>query len=183
MTLCFQVEGHPYFRNEALIGFCRANNIHVTAYSPLGSPDSAGGLSLRITHDLCMVGSWNQNYICPPHPRPQNANVCRHHATGSRHTQSNEGPCGCRGCKQTRMEYGPGRNVLISWGLQRGTSVLPKSVNPSRIAANLESAKLTLPEDDFQRLNSLQIQIRMVPATFLLSPAGPYKTLEDLWER
>jgi diketogulonate reductase-like aldo/keto reductase len=36
-----QVEIHPYHRNDDLIRWCAANNIHVTAYSPLGSPDSA----------------------------------------------------------------------------------------------------------------------------------------------
>ena len=36
-----QVEAHPYFRNDALLAFCQQQGVHVTAYSPLGSPDSA----------------------------------------------------------------------------------------------------------------------------------------------
>jgi len=35
-----QVEVHPYHRNDALISWCREHDIHVTAFSPLGSPDS-----------------------------------------------------------------------------------------------------------------------------------------------
>ncbi|KAL3149757.1 hypothetical protein ABBQ38_013583 [Trebouxia sp. C0009 RCD-2024] len=34
-------ECHPCFRNKALLQWCKARHIHVTAYSPLGSPDCA----------------------------------------------------------------------------------------------------------------------------------------------
>ena len=41
--------------------------------------------------------------------------------------------------------------VLISWAVQRGTIVLPKSVTPSRIVSNIKTFKLD--QDDFEELN------------------------------
>jgi diketogulonate reductase-like aldo/keto reductase len=44
--------------------------------------------------------------------------------------------------------------VLASWGIQRGTVVLPKSVTLSRIKSNLQVKEL--PTDAFQELNTLE---------------------------
>ena len=35
-----QVEGHPYWPNQDLIDFCTKQDIKITCYAPLGSPDS-----------------------------------------------------------------------------------------------------------------------------------------------
>ncbi|KAJ3527039.1 hypothetical protein NM208_g10908 [Fusarium decemcellulare] len=44
--------------------------------------------------------------------------------------------------------------VLYSWGVQRGSVVLPKSVTPSRIESNLQVKEL--PQDAFEKLNGLE---------------------------
>lgn len=43
--------------------------------------------------------------------------------------------------------------ILLSWAIQRGTSVIPKSVNPSRIAENFKT--ITLSESDMKEIAKL----------------------------
>jgi diketogulonate reductase-like aldo/keto reductase len=52
-----------------------------------------------------------------------------------------------------RLGLDPGA-VLYSWGVQRGTVVLPKSVTPSRIASNLHVN--ALPEDVMAQLDGME---------------------------
>ncbi|RYN40674.1 hypothetical protein AA0113_g8994 [Alternaria arborescens] len=47
-----------------------------------------------------------------------------------------------------------GGQLLASWGIQRGTVVLPKSVTPSRIKSNLQVKEL--PKDAFDELSGLE---------------------------
>ncbi|KAK3112091.1 hypothetical protein LTR53_011986 [Teratosphaeriaceae sp. CCFEE 6253] len=45
--------------------------------------------------------------------------------------------------------------VLLVWGLQRGTSVIPKSVTESRIQSNFELDGVSLTDDEMKQLSSL----------------------------
>lgn len=140
-----QVEAHPYWRNQALFDWATSQGIHVTAYSPLGSPDSAGIVKRR---EDCPV-LLQDNTV---------AGIAE------------------------RIGKNAGQ-VLIRWAVQRGTSVLPKSVNPSRIRSNLDVFDWELTQEDFEALSSLEPQMRMVPGDFWIDPKnGPYKTLADLWD-
>ncbi|KAL4918621.1 NADP-dependent oxidoreductase domain-containing protein [Aspergillus aurantiobrunneus] len=49
--------------------------------------------------------------------------------------------------------------VLVSWAVQRGTAVLPKSVTPGRIQSNFQDS--ILPDDAFQAIQSLERHQRM----------------------
>src|SRR5271156_2160915 len=48
------------------------------------------------------------------------------------------------------------QQVLLMWGLQRGTSVIPKSVTKSRIEANFALDGWSLDADEMEKLNNLK---------------------------
>ncbi|KAG2219461.1 hypothetical protein INT45_008109 [Circinella minor] len=99
-----QVEIHPYFPQTELLEFCEKHNIHVTAYSPLGSTSSPV-MQEKIVIDMA------EKYKVSP------------------------------------------AQVLLAWGVQRNTSVIPKSVTPSRIISNFQDVVLT--KEDIELLNDL----------------------------
>lgn len=72
--------------------------------------------------------------------------------------------------------------VLIAWAMERGTSVIPKSVNPGRIRENFEAADLTLTEEDLSRIAELDRHRRYIDgSTFAELKGSPY-TVEGLWD-
>ena len=71
--------------------------------------------------------------------------------------------------------------VLIAWALQRGTAVIPKSVNPERLAQNFAAAEITLPEGAMADLAAMDRRRRYVTGAFWAARGGPYP-VEELWD-
>jgi len=70
--------------------------------------------------------------------------------------------------------------VLIAWALARGTGVIPKSVTPARLAANLAATRIALGAMDMAALSSLDRGHRYITGDFWVFPGGPH-TLDSLW--
>lgn len=71
--------------------------------------------------------------------------------------------------------------VLIAWAVNRGTVVIPKSVNPERMAMNLACGDITLEAGDMRTLDALDQHFRYVTAKFFELPGGPY-TAAGIWD-
>ncbi len=136
-----QVELHPYLQQDALLAACKELGVAVTAYSPLGSPDSAA-----------MMGR-QDDVLLTKHPTIQQI-AKAHEAT-------------------------PGQ-VLIAWALARGTSVIPKSVNPRRIAENWAARDLELTAADMTAIAALDRHHRKVDGSFWF--LGETYSTKTLWE-
>ncbi|KAI3961886.1 hypothetical protein MKW98_022091 [Papaver atlanticum] len=82
-----------------------------------------------------------------------------------------------------KLNKTPGQ-VLVKWGLQRGTSVIPKSTNNERIKENLQVFGWEIPDQDFNILCSISDQKRVLDGEelFVNSSEGPYKSAQELWD-
>jgi len=72
--------------------------------------------------------------------------------------------------------------VVLRWGVQRGTSVVPKSVTPSRIEGNFDLFGWSLSEEQMAALSGFEQQHRLIEGKFVCKEDGPYKTPADLWD-
>jgi len=70
--------------------------------------------------------------------------------------------------------------VLLRWSIERSTAVIPKSINPTRLAENLQAVDLSLSTEDMAKLAQLDCGFRFVTGEFLAMEGSPY-TLETLW--
>jgi alcohol dehydrogenase (NADP+) len=71
--------------------------------------------------------------------------------------------------------------VLIKWALQRGTAVIPKSVNAQRIKQNYEAEDFVLSDDAMQKIADLDQHFRLVNGSFWTVGDSPY-TIQNLWD-
>ncbi len=70
--------------------------------------------------------------------------------------------------------------VLIAWGLARGTVVIPKSTDPARIAQNLRATDVELTREQIATLDRLDRAERYVTGAFWCFEGSPH-TLDSLW--
>lgn len=137
-----QIESHPYFQQIDMISLCKSNNMHVTAYAPLGSGDRAA------------------KFKAEDEPKLLEDPVILEIAASKNAT--------------------PGQ-ILISWALHRGTSVIPKSVNSGRIVQNFEAQNVDLSESDMAKIKALDENYRFLTGEHWVYEGSPY-TLESIWE-
>lgn len=71
--------------------------------------------------------------------------------------------------------------VLISWAIQRNTSVIPKSVNPERISQNFKAADITLSAEEMRQIAALDMQRRFLTGGLWTIPGSGY-TQDTLWD-
>jgi alcohol dehydrogenase (NADP+) len=70
--------------------------------------------------------------------------------------------------------------VLIAWGLNRGTAVIPKSTDPDHIEKNLQALEIELTAEDMEKIAELDHGYRFVDGENFAKDGSPY-TLEYLW--
>jgi len=71
--------------------------------------------------------------------------------------------------------------VLISWAIHKGVSVIPKSANPDRMQQNLAAADISLSQTDMQAIEKLDKHYRYINGDFWVIEGGSY-TLANLWD-
>ena len=72
-------------------------------------------------------------------------------------------------------------HILLAWALERGTIVIPKSVNPERLRQNLDASRVSLDAADMADIAALDKGYRFVDGSFWQAPGSPY-TVADLWD-
>lgn len=70
--------------------------------------------------------------------------------------------------------------LLLAWGMQRETIVIPKTVTPSRMAENLASEGIQLDDIDMEKLDALDRAHRFIDGSFWTVEGNSY-SLSDLW--
>jgi alcohol dehydrogenase (NADP+) len=71
--------------------------------------------------------------------------------------------------------------VLLAWGLQRGTIVIPKSISAVRQKENFAAADISLSQEDMTAIGKLERNFRYVDGSFFTGSGSPY-TFNHLWD-
>ncbi|KAL3682973.1 hypothetical protein R1sor_000995 [Riccia sorocarpa] len=83
--------------------------------------------------------------------------------------------------KEVGAKYGKtSAQIALRWALERGCGVVVKSVNPGRMAQNIDLFDFTLRDEDMETIDSMPHH-RVEDGHWYVGPGSPYTTVEDLW--
>jgi alcohol dehydrogenase (NADP+) len=81
-----------------------------------------------------------------------------------------------------KTKKSPGQ-VVLRWGIQRGTSVLPKSTNPDRIKQNLDVLNWELSDEDMKALSGIEPKVRILDFKGMWAGEGcAVETVYEFWD-
>ena len=72
--------------------------------------------------------------------------------------------------------------VLLAWGMTRGTVVIPKSVHADRIRDNFNSTSVELDSVDMIAMSNVDKKMRLAKGLYAVLPGG-YYTTENIWDK
>ncbi|KAJ4973131.1 hypothetical protein NE237_006305 [Protea cynaroides] len=71
--------------------------------------------------------------------------------------------------------------VSLRWVYEQGVSLIVKSFKKQRLKENLQIFDWELTQKELDKISQLP-QTKAVSGDFLVSPNGPYKSVEDIWD-
>ncbi|XP_021293073.1 non-functional NADPH-dependent codeinone reductase 2-like [Herrania umbratica] len=132
-----QVEISPLWQQQRLRELCKAKDVIVTAYSPLGAKGTRWGTDEVMENETLKE-------IAKAHEKTV-AQIC------------------------------------LRWAFEQGVTFVVKSFNKERMKENLQIFDWALSKDDYKKLNEIR-QHRLMPKLEMVSPHGPFKSPEELWD-
>ncbi|MES2798133.1 MAG: aldo/keto reductase [Bacteroidota bacterium] len=71
--------------------------------------------------------------------------------------------------------------LLLAWAVNRGTSVIPKTVRKERLIENLAAADLSLSDNEMAEMAKVNLNYRYIKGNFWCLEGSDY-TLQNLWD-
>ncbi|PSN62096.1 Aldo/keto reductase [Corynespora cassiicola Philippines] len=128
-----------------------------------------------LSHPSCkVIPAVNQIELHPNHPSTKLVKVCQSkgiHVTAYSCLGSEKSPL-LSGKDEVLNQIAESKGktqaqILLSWGIQRGTSVLPRSTKPDRIRSNFDLGGWELSEDEMKKLNAVKDRFKACGDGFL----------------